>query len=391
MQNLTDLRIAVVTHEHFKGSGQELKDYLLRKKIKRVFYIAHRFFYATDSISYMEDYEFGRQVNRKESVKLPSYEFLMYLRDAFYALRFFVFRNDHFDLFVGADSFNTLFGLLLKKLGRVDKVAFLTIDYVMHNRFKQRFLNWLYVKMDRLAFWGSDYTWNVSDRMSRQRIVELGDKAKEKIQLVVPIGVPSGDAEKVKVDRKNNVIVYSGGLTPEFGLELIVESMPKLIKLFPNIELRIIGGGVLEEKLKTMVRDLGVGKNVNIVGFINTTTDRERWLRLLKESTISLATYEDNETTYKRYSDVTKPKDYMACGLPIITTSVIPLSEEITKHNLGRVVGYTTDSFVRGVSAILGNETERKKIMENVYNYSKNMTWDAVFDKVFLEMGITAR
>jgi len=45
----------------------------------------------------------------------------------------------------------------------------------------------------------------------------------------------------------------------------------------------------------------------------------------------------------------------------------------------------------KGVSEILGNETERKQIMENVYNYSKNMTWDAVFDKVFLEMGITAR
>ena len=83
---------------------------------------------------------------------------------------------------------------------------------------------------------------------------------------------------------------------------------------------------------------------------MNTTTERSRWLKLVKESIIGLAPYEDNATTYKRFSDVTKPKDYMSCGLPIVTTKVIPLSEDVRRFNLGRVVEYEVPSFVEGVT-----------------------------------------
>lgn len=387
MTSLKDLKIAIVTHEHFKGSAQELKEYLVNNKVARVFYVAHMFYYAKDNRSYLEDYKKGTLKRKVQSPIIPAKEFLLYLRDAFYTLKFFLFTPGKFDLYVGSNSFNALFGLLLKKLGKVDQVVFMTIDYVMHNRFKQGFINQLYVKMDRMAFFGSDYTWNVSDRMSRQRIKELGPKAKSKPQLVVPIGI-AVEAQKIKVKKKNNIIVYSGGLSLEFGLEMIMNSMPKLIKLFPEIEFRVIGSGVLEEKLHQMAKDLKVEKNVNFVGFINTTTDRERWLKLIKESTIGLATYEDTGTTYKKYSDVTKPKDYMSCGLPIITTPVIPLSEDIKKHNLGRVVEDNEDSFVKGVKEILDNDKERKQIEKNVYQFSKDMTWDNIFKKVFSEMNI---
>ncbi len=389
MTRLRSLHITVVTHEFFKGSGQELKDFLVESKVSETLYIGHIFAYAKNSVSYMEHYLNGDLKKKKQSPKLPANEFLLYARDAFYTLYYIFSSKGKFDYFIGIDSFNALFGLLLKKIGKVDKVVFMTIDYVMHGRFKNKYLNRFYVWMDRKAFYGSDFTWNVSDRMSRQRVLELGESATKKIQLVVPIGVPIDEAEKVQTTRKDNVIVYSGSLSPEFGLELLIESMPHLIAKFPDIELRIIGAGVLEAELKKMVADLKVEKNVNFVGFINTTNERERWLKLLKESTLGLATYEDNETTYKRFSDVTKPKDYMSCGLPLITTSVIPISEDVEKHNLGRVVKYNVESFVEGISDLLSRPDERKQIEKNVYEYSKNMTWENIFKKVFNEMGVS--
>ncbi|HSX39321.1 MAG TPA: NAD-dependent epimerase/dehydratase family protein [Candidatus Saccharimonadales bacterium] len=383
---IEDMSIAIVTHEFFKGSGQELKDFLIKNKVNMIRYVAHIFFYAKDSYSYVEDYESGKLIKKTKSIKLPKNEFLYYFRDAFYTLKFFLLSDKKFDLYVGVNSFNAMFGILLKKLGKVDKVVFFTIDYVMEKRFKNEFLNKLYVKMDRLAFFGSDYTWNVSDRMSKQRILELGESAKEKSQIVVPIGVPIEDAEKVEVARKDNVLVYSGGLNPEFGLEMILESMPTLIKKFPDIELRIIGSGQIDAKLRQMAIDLNIQKNVNFVGHIDTTKDRVRWLKLLKESTIGLATYEDSATTYKRFSDVTKPKDYMSCGLPIIVTSVIPISEDVKKFNLGRVVEYNSASFITAISDLLGDSSERKIIQDNVTNYSKNKSWESIFIETFHTM-----
>ncbi len=386
-KNLKDLTIAIATHEYFKGSAQELKDYLLKINANRVIYVAHKFFYAKDSTSYRELYDHGELVSKKESPKIFPNEFLLYIRDAFYNLYYFLTVKGRIDLFVGSDSFNAIFGLILKKLGKVDQVVFFTIDYIMEDRFKFDILNTIYKKMDRMAFWGSDYTWNVSDRMSRQRVAELGEKAKEKKQLVAPIGIPL-EARNISVERKNNILVYSGGLTPHFGLELTVQAMPALVKRFPDVKLRIIGEGEIGPKLKQMAEDLGVSANVEFVGYIDTAKERERWLTLLKESTLGLAPYEATEKTYKKFSDVTKPKDYMSCGLPVITTSVIPISEDIQQYNLGRVIEDSVPSYVEKVSELLLNANERIAIEKNVYAYSANMTWDAVYNKVFSEMDL---
>lgn len=386
---IEDLSISVVTHEHFKGSGQELRDWLVRRKNRCLYYVAHQFFYTKDTESYLTVFRRGEKVKESHSPHLPPKEFLLYLRDAFFTIKFLFFTKRHFDIYVGVDSFNAFFGVILKKLGKVDTTVFFTIDYVMHNRFPWPWLNRFYVWLDRFAFFNSDYTWNVSDRMSRQRILELGDPAKDKKQLVVPIGIVQ-EADGIQVPRKEYVLVYSGGLTPEFGLEMIIQAVPELAKRFPELEVRIIGGGVLEEQLKKEVAGLGVEKHVNFIGFINTTTERERWLTLLKESTVGLATYEDNETSYKRYSDVTKPKDYMSCGLPIIVTPIIPLSEDVEQHNLGRVVKDNTDDFIRGVTELLSDKKEREQIERNVKEFCKDMTWDNIFERVFQEMGITS-
>ncbi len=386
---LNELKLAIVTHEYFKGSGQELRDFLNYKKIKSLYYIAHQFFYSKRSISYIKKFEKGTLIYEKTSPVLPSNEYLLYLRDAFYNITFALFSKEKIDFYIGINSFNALFGLFLKKLGKVDKVVFMTIDYVMHDRTGIPLLDWLYIKMDRIAFFGSDYTWNVSDRMARQRIIEIGDKAKDKIQITVPIGVPIDDAEKVQdIVRKDNILVYSGGLNPEFGLEIAIKSMPFLIKEFPDLELRIIGDGKIAEDLKKLAEELKVEKNVNFVGFMDTSAERHRWLALLKESTLGLATYADTENNYKKFSDVTKPKDYMSVGLPIITTPVIPLSEDIKKYNLGRVIDDNVDSFVQNVGELLKDENERKKIEQNIYVFSKNMTWENIFKRTFEEMQI---
>ena len=125
------------------------------------------------------------------------------------------------------------------------------------------------------------------------------------------------------------------------------------------------------------------------MGYIDTSKERERWLHLLKESTLGIATYEETDTTYKKLSDVTKPKDYMSCDLPIITTSVIPLSEDVKKYNLGRVVEDNVASLAKNISELLRDEKERKQIEQNVYNFCKEMTWDNIFIRMFEQMDVT--
>ena len=388
MQKLEDLKIIIATHEYFKGSGQELKDFLVGRKIRKVLYIAHKLFLANPNLSYEEIYSRGNLVKKVESIEIPKHQLLLYLRDAIYNIYFILFNRGRFDYYIGANSFNAFFGIIFKKLGKIDKVVFFTIDYIMEDRFGSGLMNKIYIWLDRFAFFNSDYTWNVSSRMSEQRIKEIGSRAKKIKQLVVPIGVPFNDAASVQIEREKNVLVYSGKLAPKYGLEIIIESAPRLAKEFPDLEIRIIGDGQLKNKLQKMAKDLNVEKYMNFVGYINTTSERQRWLSLLKESTLGIAAYEKDEKSFKQFSDVTKPKDYMSCGLPIITTDFIPLSEDIKKYNLGRVIEDNVDSFVKNISELLKNQNEIEAIRRNIEIYAKDMTWENIFKKVFSEMEI---
>lgn len=388
MKRLKDLNICIAAHEYFKGSPQELKDFLINQKISKLTYIAHQFSYLDNSVSYKEVYKDATLVSKEKSSVTKGRELKFYLRDTLYNLKFLFFSKEKYDVYIGVDSFNAFFGVFLKLFGKADTTVFFTIDYIMHGRFTFPLFNLVYVFLDRLAFFSSDYTWNVSGRMSTQRIYELGEIAKRKNQIVVPIGVPINETRDINVPRRANVLVYSGSLMPEFGLEILVQALPLIALKIPDVELRILGGGPLESVIKNLATELNVEKNLNFIGYINTLTDRVRWLTLLKESTLGMAMYEPTKNTYKKFSDVTKPKDYMACGLPIITTSVIPISEDIEKFNLGRVVDFNKESLAQSVIELLQDKMELSKISQAVQDYGKDSTWENIYKRAFKEMRI---
>lgn len=386
--SFADLSVAVVTHEFFQGSGQELKAFLLRHHTRRLAYIAHKFYYAPQRFSYVEVYEGGRATRRGQSWSFPGREFPTYLKDAVYTLWVFARLPKPVDEYIGVNSFNALLGLLLKALGKVRRVVFFTIDYVMDGRFSWEPLNVLYRAMDRAAFLRSDVTWNVSERMSAERRRVLGERARTRRQLTVPIGIPDEAAPLSSTQQDRPILVYSGSLTHESGVTLLIEAVPALVTRFPSLEVRIVGTGPLADHLRERVAELDVSGHVHVFGHVDTTRERARWLRLLAESTIGIAPYADTATTYKRFSDVTKPKDYMACGLPVVITNVVPLADDVRRYNLGRVVAYTAPDLVRGVSELLSDRGERERIRANVLRYVRAFTWDAIFTRTFATMGI---
>lgn len=385
-RDISALSIAVVTHEYFRGSAQELKDFLLQKKVRRLLYIAHTFHYAAEPYSYSEYYVEGRLVRKWRTPKLFRQEFLMYFINALFAVFVFFRTPSRFDYYVGANSFNALIGVLMKFFGRVHRTVFFTIDYIMEKRFSWELLNVLYRTMDRSAFFLSDVTWNVSGRMSKARLQRFGEKTFRRVQIVVPIGVSWEEAGQIIVDKRPCTLVYSGSVDEEFGVDLIIESAPILQKLFPALEIRIIGTGPLEKKLRLRARELGVEHIVNFFGYIDTTRERRTWLSLMKESTLGLAPYPNSESTYKQFSDVTKPKDYLGCGLPVVITNVVPISEDVKKYNLGRVVDNTVEAFVAGVKLLLENEKAQDEIKSNISNYVRSMTWKNIFLRAFAQM-----
>ena len=73
--------------------------------------------------------------------------------------------------------------------------------------------------------------------------------------------------------------------------------------------------------------------------------------KLLAKSGIGLALYKDKDP-WTRYGDSMKMREYLSCGLPIITTSVVSTSDVVLAYRCGKVIKPTAENFIAAVKEI---------------------------------------
>lgn len=105
------------------------------------------------------------------------------------------------------------------------------------------------------------------NKVSKNIAAEIEDRI-----VKIPPGVNSElfkplDAKKLK-EKFNlsgqKIILTCGRLVSRKGHELVLKSLPNIIKKIPNIKYWIVGSGPSEEKLKLIIRNLNLNNNVRI-------------------------------------------------------------------------------------------------------------------------------
>ncbi|MDD5731014.1 MAG: glycosyltransferase, partial [Candidatus Omnitrophica bacterium] len=328
---LSGLKVAIATHVYATGPGQELEDYL-KEKTAGLIFIGHPFNFAKEKGSFYKIYRNGVCVKQKRSALFGVPELVTYFKDIFFTLFWAGTSKGKLDLFVGVDPLNALAGIILKKFGKAKKVVFYMIDYAPV-RFKNVILNAVYHKIDSFCVNNSDMVWNLSGRMAQER--EGKGVTRTSHQLVVPIGVNFNRISRLPVDKINRrQLVYMGHVKRNQGLELIIESLKDILKQVPDAKLMIVGGGDLEAVLKKTVQKEGLSRSVEFKGFV---PDHKEVETLLSACAIGLALYEPDPQSLTWYTDPSKPKQYMACGLPVIITDVPWIAQEVKAKGLGLV------------------------------------------------------
>lgn len=96
--------------------------------------------------------------------------------------------------------------------------------------------------------------------------------------VVINLGV---DVEKLKPTKsvltfkrelglKNEKVILSvAGLVPRKGIDMILSSLPSVIKFFPDLKYFIIGKGAEKENLKKLAKELGLEPYVVFIGYTN--------------------------------------------------------------------------------------------------------------------------
>jgi len=91
---------------------------------------------------------------------------------------------------------------------------------------------------------------------------------------IIPMGVDSklfnsnnrDDSIKKKYNIQGPFLLFVGRLIEKKGIEYLIRSLPEVIKLFPKTKLLIIGTGILETKLKNLVKKLKCDDHIIFTG-----------------------------------------------------------------------------------------------------------------------------
>ena len=297
----------ILAHYYAYGPADDLER-LLSSKIHRLVVVKVPLFLEPNSDIHIHIYEKGRLYSWKAQIT-PKLYFLQRIQS--YLLSTLKLHGYSFDMAIGQDPVTTLIGLGLKNAGLVQKVVFHSHSYTAPAR------GVMYKLIDRIATIRSDTVWALS-----KRLVKIRKQVGAKRVMHVPVCIRD-DAIPAVAPERGRSIVFIGRLSKDKGIDVLLKSLPELLKEYDNII--VIGKGPYEKilaKLSSKSRIVFVGP-MPLADAMRMAAKAVLGLVLSKPSLEVLTT------------DPMKPKVYLAVGTPVVIPPYLELSSDVARTGAG--------------------------------------------------------
>jgi glycosyltransferase involved in cell wall biosynthesis len=142
----------------------------------------------------------------------------------------------------------------------------------------------------------------------------------------------SGSSEHSDIDvlKARYSVIYTGGITPDRGLSVVIEAIPLIISEIKDFLFVIVGSGFEVENLKLQIGKNGLEGYVKWVGWV----PHDLLYEYIKASKIGIIPH--HVTDHINTTIPNKIFDYMACGIPIIATDAVPMKRILTEEKCGK-------------------------------------------------------
>lgn len=303
---------------------------------------------------------------------------LGWLSNAALAFLFVMKSRTIFDVYIGCNSVNTLPGLLLEKLGRVRAVVYFAHSS-QNRRYSNPILNGVYRAIDLVCVEHSSVLWNLSSRLTDRR-AKAGVNRRRNIYL--PVGVESSFImPEAHAGADPNQLVFVGALTKEKGVDLALKSMPLILKSAPRAHLTIVGSGPEEGNLRDAVKVIGLRNHVTFLGNLR----HAQVLSVLRRSGIGLAPYPPLPDSSVWTTEPTKPKEYIAAGVPVITTRIVEYADLIAEAGAGIIINYDASELSQAVVKLISDATCYRRCEQGAAALAREFSWNGILRKLFAE------
>lgn len=305
---------------------------------------------------------------------LPFVAFFIFIQSFFYIAKY-RYTHGKFDLYLSVNAYTAWFGNLFQDLGLVKKTVFWVWDYfpVNHPDIRLRAARWIYWRLDKPALVFSDKVVFLNSNLLQAR-KQYDNSFTGKTYKTIPIGT-NPTQKKINYQKKSFYIGHMGMLKSGQGLDLLFDSLPELIELFPSLQVEIIGSGPEESYFKKRARKFT--KHVKFYGFIEKDDEVDR---LIRRWSIGIATYKPEPWSEHYWTDPSKIKAYINQGTPVITTNVPDFSKEVSSFKAGKVIDYNKEALIKAIKNLRLHNTFYSK---NAYKLAQKYNYQNLYPKLF--------
>lgn len=152
------------------------------------------------------------------------------------------------------------------------------------------------------------------------------------------------------------VVIYTGNLGTAQDLESCIRALTHLSN--DETIFRIVGSGDCESELTTLATEQGVADRVEFTGLV----ERDAVPKLLNDADIGLAPLKSS--TELAYAMPTKLYEYLACGLPVVTTGCGEIERFIADSGGGVHASNSPERIAERIDELLDNPKKRQHAAE---------------------------
>ncbi len=231
---------------------------------------------------------------------------------------------------------------------------------------------WFAGRMERFAFRHADLILVMIEE-SRERLVRLG-ASPDKV-IIVSNTPPRSAASHPREHQTSDELrlLYVGFVTRIRGIDTILRGLQRYRELHPEgpkVRLDVVGIGAALDANRRLCNELGLQDRVTFHGWAS----HETVDHLYRHCDIGLLTY--HVCSHWNHTIPNKLFDYMAAGLPVLTTDVVTISRIVRDIGCGVVFGDNDyDACAAGI-LMLSDEDQRRdmgrrgqKAVESKFNW----------------------
>jgi glycosyltransferase involved in cell wall biosynthesis len=236
----------------------------------------------------------------------------------------------------------------------------------------------------------ADMVWSVSRTLARLR-----KSAGAKRVLTVPHGVNTfiyGQAIRLRESRRmNNVkapltVAYVGSISPNWGVDTLLDAFELLMNQRQDLKLILAGPAtnILAKHIQVLQRNYG--NNIEYLGVVHWS----EVYKILSIADVGVAPYRSGGSA--EYGVPLKIKEYVAAGLPVISTCVGEIPTFLEKNGVGVTCEDSSHDLARTIRCIMENDDLRGRLEKNAARLnlpSYEEVFHFAFTRTFEALGVS--